>query len=51
VTAAVNPSATVQFILSADEPTRAQEDSGTVFDVPAGIAYTGSVFLPIIIRE
>ena len=51
VTAAVNPSATVQFILSADKPTRAQEGSGTVFDVPAGIAYTESVFLPIIMRE
>jgi hypothetical protein len=51
VTAAVNPSAGTRFILSSDEPTRPQEGSGPVFDVPAGIAYTESVFLPIVLRE
>jgi predicted outer membrane repeat protein len=51
VTAAVNPSAVVRFILSSDELTRPQEGSGPVFDVPAGIAYTESVFLPIVMRE
>ena len=50
-TAAINPSATVRFILSADELTRAQEGSGTVFEVPAGISYTESVYLPFVMRE
>ena len=51
VTAAVNPSASVRFTLSADKLTRAQEGSGTDFEVPAGIAYTVSVYLPFIVRE
>jgi hypothetical protein len=51
VTASVNPSAVVRFILSSDKPTWPQEGSGTVFDLPAGIAYTESVFLPIVVRE
>jgi hypothetical protein len=50
VTAAVNPSATVRFALSADKPTRAQQGSGTVFAVPVGIAYTVSVYLPLVVR-
>ena len=51
VTAAVNPSATVRFALSADNPIRAQEGSGTLFEVPAGIAYTVSVYLPFVVRQ
>jgi predicted outer membrane repeat protein len=51
ITASVNPSATVQFILSSDKPTWPQEGSGTVIELPAGIAYTESIFLPMIMRE
>jgi parallel beta-helix repeat protein len=51
VRASVNPSATVQFILSSDKPTRPQEGSGTVFELPAGVAYTESIFLPMVMRK
>jgi predicted outer membrane repeat protein len=51
VTASVNPSAFVRFVLSSDKPTRPQEGSGTVFDIPPGIAFTKSVFLPMVMSE
>jgi predicted outer membrane repeat protein len=51
VKAAVNPSATVRFTLSAGKPIRAQQGSGTIFDIPAGSAYTAFVYLPSVIRE
>ena len=50
VTVTVNPIATVRFILNSSEPTRSQEGSGTVFDVPSGIAFTQFVFLPVVSR-
>jgi hypothetical protein len=48
--AMVNPSAGVSFRLDPDEPLRLQEGTGTVFDVPDGIAFTRFVYLPIILR-
>lgn len=51
VKAAVNPSATVRFTLSAGKPIRAQQGSGTIFATPAGSAYTAFVYLPAVIRE
>jgi hypothetical protein len=51
VTASVNPSATVSFTLDSDEPLRPQEGDGSIFNIPAGIAFTESIFLPIILRE
>lgn len=51
VTASVNPSATVSFALDSNEPLRPQDGVGSIFNVPAGIAFTESVFLPIILRE
>jgi len=51
VMASVNPSATVQFTLSSDEPTRPQEGIGTVLDIPGGIAYAESIMLPIVRLE
>ena len=50
VTASVNPTASARFILDADEPVRPQEGDSTIFEVPAGIAFTKFVFLPIIMR-
>lgn len=50
VTVTVNPVATVRFILNSSEPVRLQEGSGTVFDVPTGIAFTQFVFLPVVSR-
>lgn len=50
VTASVNPNAGTGMFLDADAPLRPQEDSGTVFDVPAGIALTEFLYLPVIYR-
>lgn len=50
VTASVNPTATKQFILDANEPVRPEDDPADTFDVPAGIAFTESLYLPTIIR-
>ena len=47
----VNASATTSFTLDINEPVHSQEGSGTTFDVPAGIAFTKFVFLPVILRE
>jgi photosystem II stability/assembly factor-like uncharacterized protein len=48
VTVSVNPSASVKFVLDNDSPIRLQEGSFTIFDIPAGIAYTHVVNLPLI---
>lgn len=50
VTASVNPTVTKQFILSATEPVRPQEESGDTFDVPVGIAFNDFIYLPAILR-
>ena len=50
VTAAVNPHATVHFILDNDGIIRPQEGNYVLFDVPAGIAYTQVVNLPIALK-
>lgn len=50
VTVTGNPSATVSFVLDSNEPIRPQDGSGSVLDVPEGIAFTESVFIPIVLR-
>ena len=50
VTASVNPSATTQLVLDAAEPTRTQEGTGSLIDIPAGIAFTNQIFLPLLQR-
>ena len=50
VTTSVNPSATVGFVLVLNESTHPQEGSGKVYDVPSGIAFTESIFLPAVLR-
>jgi hypothetical protein len=47
---AAESSATVQFLLDPDEDLHQQEGSGTIFDLPAGIAYTDLVYLPLVSR-
>ena len=50
VTASVNPSATVTFVVDAEAPVRdpVPGATGTVFDVPAGIALDEAVYLPLV---
>ncbi|MGB0387711.1 MAG: SBBP repeat-containing protein [Ardenticatenaceae bacterium] len=43
-------SSRIEFILDDDAPLRPQEGTGTTFDVPAGIAYGGSLYLPFLTR-
>ncbi len=51
VTVTVNPSATVSFTLDSNSPnTWTSEGVGTSFNVPAGIAFTEFVYLPLIQR-
>lgn len=50
VTVSVNPSASTQFIIDASEPSRPQEGTGPVIEVPAGIALTEQLFAPVILR-
>ncbi|NUM44874.1 MAG: hypothetical protein HUU38_09205 [Anaerolineales bacterium] len=50
ITATVNPSASTWFTLDVNEPVRPQEGKGTILNVPAGIAFTEFVFLPVIFR-
>ena len=50
ITVEVNPCATVPFMLDAGAPLRAQEGSGTTFNVPSGIAFTEMVYLPMAIK-
>jgi hypothetical protein len=49
VTASVNPSAMATFILDPIAPLRPQEGSGSMFDVPSGIAWK-ALYLPLILR-
>jgi len=51
ITASVNPSATTQLILDATEPIRPQEGTGSIIDIPEGIAVTNrQIFLPLLQR-
>jgi hypothetical protein len=50
VTVCVNPSASTQFTLEAEDEVRPQEGSGKVFDVPDGIAYHVFIYLPLIVK-
>ena len=50
VTANVNPSATTRFTLDSHDQVHPQEGTGTVFEVPAGIAFTNIINLPFILR-
>jgi alpha-tubulin suppressor-like RCC1 family protein len=53
VTASVNPSATVNLVLDPDAPLRPYEGSGTALEtleVPGGIAFTETVYLPLVQR-
>ena len=49
-TAAVNPSATTRFTLDDIAPLRPVEGGGPVIAVPAGIAYTKFIYLPLVRR-
>jgi hypothetical protein len=48
VTASVNPAASVSFVLGSSQPMRPQEGTGPIFNLPAGIAYTHGIYLPLI---
>ncbi|GAB4426406.1 MAG: hypothetical protein Kow0031_06180 [Anaerolineae bacterium] len=51
VTASVNPTATIRFALDSSSPnTWPSPGVATVFPVPSGIAFTQSLYLPIILR-
>jgi photosystem II stability/assembly factor-like uncharacterized protein len=50
VTASVNPSARVNFILESSEPIHPQEGSGDIFAVPTDIAFTDFINLPLATR-
>jgi branched-chain amino acid transport system substrate-binding protein len=49
-TVAVNPSATTKFTLDDTAPLRPVEGGGPVIAVPAGIAYTKFIYLPLVRR-
>lgn len=42
--------AIIGFKLEATEPPRPQEGTGPIFDVPAGIALTETIYLPVLAR-
>ncbi|MFO7538975.1 MAG: calcium-binding protein [Chloroflexota bacterium] len=50
VTLTANSTATTGFILDPTAPLRPQEGSGTILDVPGGIAFTRFVYLPVVRR-
>ena len=51
IAASVNPSDTTQLTIDADDPFRLQEGTGTILDIPEGIAITTSqIFLPLVRR-
>jgi hypothetical protein len=50
VVAAADRRATASFVLESSEPTRPQQGSGPVFAIPAGIALTEFVYLPIMLH-
>ena len=43
-------SASVSFTLAEGQPVRALQGTGTMFDVPARIAFTHRTFLPLTMR-
>ena len=51
VTVTVNPSVTVRFTLDSSSANTWPSGGGTSFDVPAGIAFTEFVYLPLIQRH
>jgi hypothetical protein len=51
VTVTVNPSATIRFTLDQNAPLYPQSGSGPAITVPAGIAFTRFVYLPIVFRQ
>lgn len=51
VTVTVNPSATTRFTLDQNAPLYPQSGGGAIIDVPAGIAFTHFVHLPIVFRQ
>lgn len=46
----VNPSASASFLLATGQPLRAKPGPGVEFAIPPGIAFTKSVYLPIMLR-
>jgi branched-chain amino acid transport system substrate-binding protein len=50
VTASVNPKASAGFTLDAAAPQRPAEGSGPELPVPAGIAFTKTLYLPLVLR-
>lgn len=50
VTASVNPAASTNFRLSLDQPIRPLEGSGSILNIPSGIAFDHEVFLPVVWR-
>ena len=50
VTLTANSTAITGFILDPSAPLRPQEGSGTILDVPGGIALTRFVYLPVVLR-
>lgn len=49
VTASVNPSASASFVLDSSKQLRAQEGSGTIFNLPGGLN-TYFICLPVVLR-
>jgi hypothetical protein len=50
VTASFNPSAQARFTLDSAAPLREQEGSWLILEIPAGIAFTEHIFLPLLLR-
>ena len=50
VTATVNPSSSVRFVLDSDRLFHPQEGEGTVFNVPGGLV-THLVYLPLVLSK
>jgi hypothetical protein len=51
ITASVNPSATVKFVLDSDSEIRPLEGSYLTFEVPADVAYTFEAYLTLILNR
>ena len=51
VTVTVNPSATIRFTLDQNAPLYPQSGSGPIIIVPASIAFTRFVYLPIVFSQ
>jgi hypothetical protein len=50
VDASVNVNTRTSFVLDPNQPLHAQAGQGTIFNLPAGIAFTKQVILPILMR-